>query len=125
MYYPCVLHAVVCSTLIVSLGVHVQECYSSVCLSVKSHLTSGASICPENTLKILSRTQQATEVKKNCGVISATALLQNPVLTPLKAIELHTVSHFLQKAHVHYSVYHMVLPRVHSLHNIYYNIPYA
>ena len=31
-----------------------------VCLSVKSHLTSGASVRPE----ILSRTQQATEVEK-------------------------------------------------------------
>ena len=61
MYYPYVLYAVVWSTLIVSLGVHVQECYSSVCLSVKSHLTSGASICPKILWKychVLSRQQR-------------------------------------------------------------------
>ena len=37
-----------------TLGVHVQEdyvsCLLSVCVSVKSHLTSGASLCPENTV---------------------------------------------------------------------------
>ena len=36
----------------------------SVCVSVKSHLTSGASVCPKN---ILSRTQWATEVEKFVG----------------------------------------------------------
>ena len=35
-----------------TLGAHVQEGYCSlcVCLSVKSHLTSGAPVCPKNTV---------------------------------------------------------------------------
>ena len=34
-----------------TLGAHAQRGYDSwVCVSVKSHLTSGASVCPENTV---------------------------------------------------------------------------
>ena len=40
--------------MLLNLGVHVQEgygsCLLSVCVSVKSHLTSGASLRPENTV---------------------------------------------------------------------------
>ena len=49
---PRVLHF---SGILLTLGAHAQEGYSSwvcgsVCLSVKSHLTSGASVRPENTV---------------------------------------------------------------------------
>ena len=44
-----------------------------VCLSVKSHLTSGASVCPEN-----AATDSAGNVgEKYCGVFSETASLQS------------------------------------------------
>ena len=53
-----------------------------VCVFVKSHLTSGASVRPENAVTYsvgnrgqnnLSRTQWVTEVKTICVVFSATA----------------------------------------------------
>ena len=41
----------------------------SVCLSVKSHLTSGASVCPENTITYSADNKD----QKNCGIFSETA----------------------------------------------------
>ena len=43
----------------------------SVCVSVKSHLTSGASVCPENAVT----GSAGNEGQKICGVFSATPLL--------------------------------------------------
>ena len=53
-----------------TLGVHAQrEVVGSVCLSVKSHLTSGASVRPENTV-----TYSAGNGGQNiCGVFFETA----------------------------------------------------
>ena len=53
-----------------TLGAHAQECYCSwVCVSVKSHLTSGASVRPENTV-----TYSAGNGGQNiCGVFFETA----------------------------------------------------
>ena len=65
----------------------------SVFLSVKSHLTSGASVCPVTY-------SAAMEVKKFCGVSLKPLRCRDPVLTPLKGI--HTVGCFLaESAHVH------------------------
>ena len=67
----------------------------SVCVSVKSHLTSGVF-----DLKILSHTQRDQNI---CGVFSETALLQRSSTAPLKAI--HMVGHFTaESAHAHFSL---------------------
>ena len=70
----------------------------SVCVSVKSYLTSGASIHPENTV-----TYSAGNGGQNiCGVSLKPLRCRDPALSPLKAI--CTVSHFpVESAHVHYS----------------------
>ena len=44
----------------------------SVCLSVKSHLTYGASVCPENAVTYSA----GNEGQKMCGVFSETDALQ-------------------------------------------------
>ena len=44
----------------------------SVCLSVKSHLTSGASVHPENAVTY----SVGNEGEKSCGIFSETASLQ-------------------------------------------------
>ena len=78
----------------------------SVCLSVKSHLTSGASVRPKNA--ILSGPQRS----KICGVLSETTPLQRSS-TP--SIENHTYSNpfFSAKStHAQYSINHVVMPRV-------------
>ena len=62
-----------------------------LCLSVKSHLTSGVSVLPENTVMYSA----GNGSQKICGVFSETTLLQRSSTAPLKAI--HTVSHFLSK----------------------------
>ena len=70
----------------------------SVCLSVKSHLTSGASVRPENTVTYSA----VNGGQKICGVFSETAPLQRSSTTPLKAIG--SVGHFpAESAHAHYS----------------------
>ena len=67
----------------------------SVCLSVKSYLTSGASVCPENTVTYSG----GNEGRK---VFSETAPLQRSGTPSLKAV--HTVNHFpAESAHAHYS----------------------
>ena len=52
-----------------------------MCLSVKSHLTSGASVHPENTVTH----SVGDEGQKICGVFSETAPLQRSSTAPLKA----------------------------------------
>ena len=65
----------------------------SVCLSVKSHLTSGASVRPENAVTYSA----GNEGQKICGVFSETAPLQRSS-TP--SVDGHTYSRpfFLRKA---------------------------
>ena len=73
----------------------------SVCVSVKSHLTSGASVRPENAVTYSA----GNEGQKICGVFSETAPLQRSS-TP--SVDGHTYSRpfFLRKAltHAHYSM---------------------
>ena len=64
----------------------------SVCLSVKSHLTSGASVRPENTVTYSA----GNGGPKICGVFSETAPLQRSSTAPLKAICM--VGHFPAEA---------------------------
>ena len=78
----------------------VESVYVCVCLSVKSHVTSGGSVHPENTVTYLA----GNWGQNICGVFSETVLLQRSSTAPLKAI--CTVSHFpAESAHVHYSQY--------------------
>ena len=68
------------------------SCHVCVCVSVKSHLTSEASVCPENTV-----TYSAGNVRqKICGVFSETVLLQRSS-TP--SLDGHTLGQpfFLQR----------------------------
>ena len=70
----------------------------SVCVSVKSHLISEASVRPKYCHALSE--QQRSNI---CGVFSETALW--------KAI--CTASHFpVENAHAHYRIYHMEVPRV-------------
>ena len=59
-----------------------------VCLSVKSHLTSGASVRPENPVTYSA----GNRGQKICGDFSETAPLQRSSTPPLKAIR--TVGYF-------------------------------
>ena len=56
--------------IVVVLSVYVCVC---VCLSVKSHLTSGASFCPENVVKY----SVCNVGRKVCGILSETVLFQS------------------------------------------------
>ena len=60
----------------------------SVCLSVKSHLTSGASVCPENAVTYLA----GNEGPKICGVFSETAPLWRSSTSCI--VRLCAVGHF-------------------------------
>ena len=64
---------------LLTLGAHAQEGYCSwdclslcVCVSVKSHIASGASVRPENTLTYSAD----NEGQKICGVFSESSPLQ-------------------------------------------------
>ena len=58
-------------------------------------------------LKILSRTQRTTKVKKFVGFSLKPFHCRDPALPPLKAIR--TVGHFpTESTHTHYSIYHVV-----------------
>ena len=57
-----------------------------VCLSVKSHLTSGASVRPENPVTYSA----GNGGQKICGVFSETAPLQRSSTPPLKAIRIQS-----------------------------------
>ena len=68
----------------------------SVCLSVKSHLTSGVSAHPENTVTYSA----GNGGQKICVFFSETAPLQRSSTAPLKAIRM--VGHFpAEITHVH------------------------
>ena len=84
---------------VVVLSVCVCVCVCvSVCLSVKSHLTSGASVRPENAVTYSA----GNGGQKICGVFSETASLRRSSTPPLKAIR--SVGHFpAETAHTHYS----------------------
>ena len=73
-----------------------------VCVCVKSHLTSGVSTRPENTVTYSA----GNGGQRVCGFFSETSLLQSSSTAPLKAIR--TVGHFtVESVHMHYSQYHM------------------
>ena len=57
-------------------------------MSVKSHLTSGASVHPENAVTYSA----GNGGQKICGFFSETAPLQRSSTAPMKAI--HMVDHF-------------------------------
>ena len=58
-------------------------------MSVKSHLTSGASVCPENTVTYSA----GNNGQKICGVFSEAARLERSSTPPLKA--------YMHENHVH------------------------
>ena len=74
----------------------------SVCLSVKSHLTSGASVRPENTVMYPA----GNEGQNICGVFSETAPLQRSSTAPLKAYVLYSACVFRVHARVAPRVLH-------------------
>ena len=79
---------------LLTLGAHAQRGFClSVCVSVKSHLTSGASVRPENAVTYSA----GNEGQNICGVFSETAPLQRSS-TP--SVDGHTYSRpfFLRKA---------------------------
>ena len=59
-----------------------------VCVSFKSNLTSGGSVCPENSVTYSA----GNGGQKICGVFTETASLQRSSTASLKAIR--TVGHF-------------------------------
>ena len=79
--------------LLLTLGVH-------ACVRLLSHISP---LEPLLFLKILSRTQQAMEVKKFVGFSLKLLRCGDPALPPLKAIRL--VGHFpAESAHAYYSI---------------------
>ena len=69
-----------------------------VCVCLLSHISPLERLF---ILKILSRTQRATKVKKFVGFSLKPLCCGDPALPPLKAI--HTVGHFpAESAHAHY-----------------------
>ena len=75
----------------------------SVCLSVKSHLTYGASVRPEIDVTYSA----GNEGGKICGVFSETAPLQRSGTSCI--VCLCAVGHFpAESAHAHCSIYHVV-----------------
>ena len=88
-----------------SLGVIVRVCVCvCVCVCVSVCVCVCVCVCVR-VLRILSRTQQATEVQKFVG-FSRKPLRCRPSTVPLKAI--CTVGHFpAESVHAHYSQYHV------------------
>ena len=83
----------------VTVGVCVCVCLcvrARACVSVKSHLTSGASVRPEIPVTYSA----GNGGQKVCGVFSETARLQRSSTPPLKVIR--TVDHFpAESAHAY------------------------
>ena len=81
----CVCVCVCGHGLLLTLGAHVPEGYGSrhVCVSVKSHLTSGASARRENAATY----SVGNEGQKNCGVFSETPPLPRWSDLPWLAIQ--------------------------------------
>ena len=71
----------------------------SVCLSVKSHLTSGASVRPENTVTYLADNKDP----KICGVFSETAQLQRSSTPTVEEAYVQSAI-FLRKARMRISI---------------------
>ena len=72
-------------------------------MSVKSNLTSGVSVRPENSVTYSTD----NEGQKFVGFSLKTLRCRDPALPPLKAIR--TVGHFpTECAHAQYSIYHVV-----------------
>ena len=67
-------------------------CLSACLVRVKSHLTSGASVRPENTVTYPA----GNEGEKHCGVFPETTPLQRSSTAPLKAYVWSAI--FLRKA---------------------------
>ena len=86
-------HVVAYNISILAEGLHFSALVGSVCVSVKSHLTSGASVRPENAVTYSA----GNEGQNICGVFSETAPLQRSS-TP--SVDGHTYSRpfFLRKA---------------------------
>ena len=76
---------------LLTLGAHAQEGYCScVCVSVKSHLTSGASVCPENTVTYLA----GNGGRKICGDFSETAVAEIYCFLHCRVLQRHSAHFF-------------------------------
>ena len=86
---------------LLTLGAHAQEVtvVVRVCLSVKSHLTSGASVPPENTVMYSGGNGR----RKICGFFSETAPLR---ISSTPSVESYTFGRPFpaESAHAHYSI---------------------
>ena len=100
---PCIRRRVtvlVCVCMCVCVCVCMCVC---VRVSVKSHLISGASFRPENSVTYSAGNGD----QKFVGFSLKPHHCRNPALPPLKAI--HIVGHFpTERVHAHYSIYHVV-----------------
>ena len=82
-----------------------SEGYCSwVCVSVKSHLTYGASVRPENAVTYSA----GNEGQKICGVFSETAPLQRSSTPSVVRPCVQSAIFPAESAHAHYSIYHVV-----------------
>ena len=80
-----------------TLGAHAQRGLWSVCLCVRSHLTYGASVRPENAITYSA----GNEGQNICGVFSETAPLQTPsVVRPYVQSAIFPA----ESTHAHYSI---------------------
>ena len=78
-----------------------SEGYCSwVCVSVKSHLTYGASVRPENAVTYSA----GNEGKKNCGVFSETAPLQRSSTPSVVRPCVQSAIFPAESTHAHYTV---------------------
>ena len=62
----------------------------------KSHLTSGASVRPENSFTYTYSTDKGSQ--KICGVFSETSPLQRSTISSIESHLIRTVDHFLREA---------------------------
>ena len=76
----------------------------SVCLSVQSHLTYGASVRPENAVTYSA----GNEGQKVCGVFSETDALQRSSTPSVVRPCVQSAIFPAESTHAHYSIYHVV-----------------
>ena len=76
----------------------------SVCLSVKSHLTYGASVRPENAVTYSA----GNEGQNICGVFSETDALQRSSTPSIVRPCVQSAIFPAESTHAHYSIYHVV-----------------
>ena len=82
-----------------------SEGYCSwVCVSVKSHLTYGASVRPENAVTYSA----GNEGQNICGVFSETAPLQRSSTPSIVRPCVQSAIFPAESTHAHYSIYHVV-----------------